>query len=373
MRRGSASDRILAFDLARGLAVFFMILIHVMRHWGEPATWTTPVGVLASFLGGPPAAPVFMFLMGASVAFSRRSTFRSLAMRGLGLFVLAYVFNFFRGALPITVGLASGVVTSAEVAPHTPGSLLTMVDILQLAGLSLILIATLRRFVRPGPSWLVLAVAIVLVAPFLRGFTVGNPVVDGFLSVLWGADSHVYYPVFPWAVFPLVGAVVGERIVHTPDRSALLGRMGLVGVGLCAVGVALVAAWVPDLSDTTYWHLPPALALAILGFVLVWLAVCDQVLRRVPGTRILDVVYGWSARVQSMYITHWLIVGWGVGIVGFQRLGLAPVLVAMGIVVVLTSLLTMAVPVIAGRAGLRPIRPAATVPGTGLAASDAEA
>ncbi len=74
-----------------------------------------------------------------------------------------------------------------------------------------------------------------------------------------------------------------------------------------------------------------------------------------------------------MYITHWLIVGWGVGIVGFQRLGLAPVLVAMGIVVVLTSLLTMAVPVIAGRAGLRPIRPAATVPGTGLAASDAEA
>lgn len=352
MRRGSPSDRVLAFDLARGLAVFFMILIHVMRHWGEPATWTTPIGVLASFLGGPPAAPVFMFLMGASVAFSRRSTFRSLAMRGLGLFALAYVFNFFRGALPLTLGLAGGIVTSAEVAPHTPGSLLTMVDILQLAGLSLIGIAALRRFVRPGPTWLVLALAIVLVAPVLRGSTIGNPVVDGFLSVLWGADSHVYYPVLPWAVFPLVGAVVGQWIARTPDRSALLGRMGLVGVGLCVVGVALVAAWVPDLSDTTYWHLPPALALAILGFVLVWLALCDQVVRRVPRTRVLEVVYGWSARVQSMYITHWIIVGWGVGIVGFQRLGLAPVLVAMATLVVLTSLLTMAYPVAADRLGL---------------------
>lgn len=352
MRRGSPSDRVLAFDLARGLAVFFMILIHVMRHWGEPATWTTPIGVLASFLGGPPAAPVFMFLMGASVAFSRRSTFRSLAMRGLGLFALAYVFNFFRGALPLTLGLAGGIVTSAEVAPHTPGSLLTMVDILQLAGLSLIGIAALRRFVRPGPTWLVLALAIVLVAPVLRGSTIGNPVVDGFLSVLWGADSHVYYPVLPWAVFPLVGAVVGQWIARTPDRSALLGRMGLVGVGLCVVGVALVAAWVPDLSDTTYWHLPPALALAILGFVLVWLALCDQVVRRVPRTRVLEVVYGWSARVQSMYITHWIIVGWGVGIVGFQRLGLPPVLVAMATVVVLTSLLTMAYPVAADRLGL---------------------
>jgi uncharacterized membrane protein len=373
VRRGSPSDRVLAFDLARGLAVFFMILIHVMRHWGEPATWTTPIGVLASFLGGPPAAPVFMFLMGASVAFSRRSTFRSLAMRGLGLFVLAYVFNFFRGALPLTLGLATGVVTTAEVAPHTPGSLLTMVDILQLAGLSLIGIAAFRRFVRPGPIWLVLAVGIVLAAPLLRGLTVGDPTVDGFLSVLWGADSHVYYPVFPWAVFPLVGAVVGEWMVRTADRSALLGRMGFVGIGLCAVGGALVVAWVPDLSDTTYWHLPPGLALAILGFVLAWIAVCDQIVRRAPRSRVLDVVYGWSARVQSMYITHWIIVGWGVGIVGFQRLGLVPVLIAMGIVVVLTSLLTMAYPGIATRAGLRPFRSPTAAPSMGLAPSDAEA
>lgn len=356
MRRGSPSDRVLAFDLARGLAVFFMILIHVMRHWGGPATWTTPIGMLASFLGGPPAAPVFMFLMGASVAFSRRSTFRSLASRGLGLFALAYVFNVFRGALPLTLGLASGIVTTQEVAPHTPGSLLTMVDILQLAGLSLIVIAVLRRFLRPGPSWLVIALAVVLAAPFLRGITVGVPVVDGFLSVLWGAGGNVYYPVFPWLVFPLVGAVVGERLVAAPDRSAMLGRSGLIGVGLTAAGLVLVALYVPTLSDTTYWHLPPALALAILGFVLVWIALADQVVRHVRPSRILDVVYGWSARVQSTYISHWLIVGWGVGLVGFQKLELVPVLVAMGIVVVLTSLISVAYAEFAVRYGVGSLR-----------------
>jgi hypothetical protein len=200
---------------------------------------------------------------------------------------------------------------------------------------------------------------------------VGNPLVDGFLGVLWGDESHVYYPVFPWAVFPLVGAVVGARIVGAPDRSALLARMGLVGAGLCAVGVALVSAWVPDLSDRTYWHLPPALALAITGFVLVWIAVCDQIVLRVPQARVLDVVYGWSARVQSMYVTHWIIVGWGVGIVGFQRLGLVPVLIAMGIVVVITSLLTLTYPFLAARSGLRPLRSPTTAPG--LAASDRRA
>ena len=44
-------DRIRAFDLARGLAVVFMIMVHVLRHWGDPATWSTPIGTLISFLG----------------------------------------------------------------------------------------------------------------------------------------------------------------------------------------------------------------------------------------------------------------------------------------------------------------------------------
>ena len=155
VRRSSPSDRVLAFDLARGLAVFFMILIHVMRHWGEPSTWTTPIGILASFLGGPPAAPVFMFLMGASVAFSRRSSFR-LAGHARARALRARLRLQRLPRRPAADARARDAASSrpAEVAPHTPGSLLTMVDILQLAGLSLIGIAALRRFVRPGWSWL---------------------------------------------------------------------------------------------------------------------------------------------------------------------------------------------------------------------------
>ena len=76
-------ERVRAFDLAAGLAVFFMILVHVLWHWGAPDTWTSPIGQVISFLGGPTAAPVFMFLMGASLAFSSRTSFRSLAIRGL--------------------------------------------------------------------------------------------------------------------------------------------------------------------------------------------------------------------------------------------------------------------------------------------------
>src|SRR3954468_24072307 len=93
-------ERVRGFDLARGLAVLFMIGVHVLWHWGSAETWTTPAGTAISLLGGPPAAPTFMFLMGASLAFSSRTTFSSLAVRGLWLVFLGYLLNVMRGVIP---------------------------------------------------------------------------------------------------------------------------------------------------------------------------------------------------------------------------------------------------------------------------------
>jgi hypothetical protein len=325
-------DRIRAFDLARGLAVVFMILVHVLRHWGDPSTWATPIGTVISTLGGPPAAPVFVFLMGASIAFSRRTSFGSLARRGLWLVAAGYLLDFFRGTLPLEAGLATGVVTLGEVAPFTPFSLLTTVDILQLAGCSLVLMAALRTVVQPGPAWLAIAAVIVAAAPFLHGHTTGVPIVDAALGMLWQTADTVYYPVFPWAVFPLVGAVIGEMLVGAPDRATVLGRAGAVGLCAAILGAALIAVSNTTLDITTYWRLPPVLAIAILGFVVAWVWLCDIVTRRAGDRFGLATIYGWSGRVTSMYVIHWLIISWGVAIVGFRVLPLGPTLIgALGV------------------------------------------
>ena len=50
--------------------------------------------------------------------------------------------------------------------------------------------------------------------------------------------------------------------------------------------------------------------------------------------------YRWSDRVIAIYFTHWIIVGWGVGLVGFRALGLGPVLLAMAAAVVATNYLS---------------------------------
>ena len=69
---GLTRERVRALDLAAGLAVFFMILVHVLWHWGAPGTWTTPIGQAISYAAGPTAAPVFTFLMGVSIGAAAR-------------------------------------------------------------------------------------------------------------------------------------------------------------------------------------------------------------------------------------------------------------------------------------------------------------
>ena len=339
----ASRERIRAFDLARGLAVVFMIGVHVLWHWGAPETWRSPAGLVISFLGGPTAAPTFMFLMGASLAFSSRTSFRSLAVRGLWLVFLGYLLNVLRGVIPAAVGLASGVVTAEQIAPFTLPWLLTTVDVHHMAGLSLIALAGLRVAARPSLIWLAIAGVIVATGPFIRGLEFGVSILDGPLTPVVGGAPNVYYAVVPWIAFPLVGAVFGAvvaRAADGPGPTAAFRRAALVGLGLCTVAVVMFVANPPSFDVSTYWRMPPAYFVGILGLVLVWLWACDVAVRRVPANRVFELLYGWSARVIAIYFTHWLVVGWGIGLVGFRDLPLELAVAGIAATIFVTGVLS---------------------------------
>jgi uncharacterized membrane protein len=329
-------ERIRAFDLAAGLAVLFMILVHVLWHWGRPATWTTPIGEAISYAAGPTAAPVFAFLMGASLGAAPRASFGSMAARGAWLVFLGYVLNFLRGVIPASIGLATGFITAEEVQPYDAWWLATTVDLHMMIGLSLVAAAALRTRVEPGWGWLAIAAVLVLVAPPVRSFTAGTPLLDAPLTPILGHAQNVYYAAIPWLAFPLGGAVFGRAMARTPNRGRLFGRGAAVGAVLIVAGLGLIAWQQPGFDVFTYWRMPLSFAVAIFGIILVWLALGEAVTRIPAIDRRLRVVYAWSDRVIAMYFAHWIIVGWGVGLVGFRDLALAPVLVAMAAAVVAT-------------------------------------
>ena len=116
----------------------------------------------------------------------------------------------------------------------------------------------------------------------------------------------------------------------TEERRSWWARSGLavriaVSATLVGAGLALVFA---------------ILFLAITGLVLVWLWACDLVVRHVRANRAFTFLYGWSASVIAIYFTHWLVVGWGVGVFGFRSQPLAGALFGIVVAIVATALLS---------------------------------
>jgi hypothetical protein len=177
----------------------------------------------------------------------------------------------------------------------------------------------------------------------VRGLDFGVSLLDAPLTPILGGAPNVYYAVVPWVAYPLVGAVFGAilaRAGSAADRPRVFRGGAIIGGLLCIAGVALFAAAPPSFDVNTYWRMPPSYFIGITGLVLVWLYACDLAVRHVRENRLFTFLYGWSSRVIAIYFTHWLIVGWGVGIFGFRSQPLAGALFGIVVAIVATALLS---------------------------------
>jgi hypothetical protein len=202
--------------------------------------------------------------------------------------------------------------------------------------------AVLRTRLEPGLGWIAVGTIVVLASPWLRTVDSGTPWLDAPLTPVLGSAPNVYYALVPWVVYALGGAVFGAAMTRASamNRPALFRRGGIVGLVLLVIGGVLIVLTRPGFDVFTYWRQPLAFPVAITGLILVWLALCDAVTRRPVIDARLGVVYGWSRRIIAMYFAHWILVGWGVGLVGFRALGLVEVLIAMVAAVIATSYLS---------------------------------
>jgi uncharacterized membrane protein len=336
----SPAPRWREFDLARGLAIAFMVAVHVLEQYATPSVTESLFGQVVEELGGVPAAPVFVFLMGVSLALSRHADPRRQIRRALGLLLLGYALNFLRGSLPLWLGTHLGLIAPDAFAPYSPASLFWLVDILQFAGLALLILVLVRRALPWPPAWLTLAALVALVSPWLWGRMLGAPLPDIVLTLLWGRGGEwVAFPVFPWIAYALCGMSFGAWLAASRHPDQLFRRAAWAGAALLAGGGAVT------LTDSAfhlgdYWRTGPAGVVAITGIVLLWLAACRAIVARVPANAVFDRLYAWSAQVTPFYVLHWLIVGWLALAVARHSLGYGGVLATMVGVAAATDLAT---------------------------------
>ncbi|MEM6351057.1 MAG: acyltransferase family protein [Cyanobacteria bacterium P01_D01_bin.14] len=334
-------QRLYYLDIARGFAIFGMFTQHCMIvHEVSGGEGESLFANVMTLLGTAPSAPVFMMIMGIFSAKSKTDPLK-LMLRGIKLLVLGFALNLFRFTMPLLVAML--LLDSGELQLTGDNTLVKLsfyVDILQLAGLSLIFCALLKKIAVPRKSILLLIFIILFVSPFLWGLFEGNLV----SALFWGEADNVTFPFFPWAVYPLLGISLSQCLTDSSVLDQNLKKIRYCGFILAVLGALMlllstlkVLAFNIISPTGDYFRSGASIHFLIIGFILSWLPICrwsEQTFT--VENSIIQVLIFWSRNVTAIYFIQWTLFGWSMLIFGTNQQN-APVSAAIGLAVLLAT------------------------------------
>ncbi|WP_109433927.1 MULTISPECIES: heparan-alpha-glucosaminide N-acetyltransferase domain-containing protein [Aquimarina] len=337
------NKRILAIDFARGVSVLMVIMVHTLWIYGDLSTQgDTWLGEVIHFIGK--GTPMFLLAMGVSFTLSRNQNMILSIKRGIYILLAGYIMNLLKFVVPTIIGTTpdSFIEAYGWTPPANMDNMLFMLltgDILQLAGVSLLFMGVINKLSKNKYVPLIIAFLIILTTKEVHGFQLGIPGVDYIFDLMWGAEWNVYFAVFPWFSFILIGMFFGmwykennksERYIFVRMLPAGIILM-LIGGGLCYYNF--------EYHFGDYFHLGPGGAIYLTGFNLLLLRFAFMMVTRIQPNKVFDFLYYCSKRVTTIYIIQWVIICWGMGILGYQQFGITGVLILLPIFTIITLLL----------------------------------
>ena len=293
-------------DIAKGLAIIFMILCHgfEIMSWFFDPTVSSDVSyfILDVVLGGSFAAPVFLFCMGISLAYSRRSSTRDMLRRALSMAGIALLLEVTRTVLP---GLLQWLISrDPECIEYV--DIFFSVDVLQFATMAVLVIA-LFRACKIKPAYMVIIAALCsVIGQLLQWVSTGSYVGDIAVGFLWHSREYAYFPLLSWLIIPVCGYAFSHSWQRLQDKEEFFRLVTPVSwIISVAYFVSMVFLGEYYLSGCEYYgqgildaafSLVVCLAMIGLGYYLMkW------------GGCVSDWLASMGNRVTSIYCIHWTI------------------------------------------------------------------
>lgn len=297
-----------SFDVPRAIAIGLMIMIHTLMFYASPATMARPLTKLLMLFGTGPGAPTFMFLMGVYFIYARPKPTSYYVRRGLQLIALGYILNVLRFLIPVGVILFFEVPKEVFL-PWTPLTFFKDIDILQFAGLALIIMAYIRRRLHRPVFLLALIVISALAAPHLWGLKSGFTPLDWILELLWGKNIYTVFPFFPWIVYPLTGYLFGQLMISNDLSTTFFRKACLFGFLLYISGM-LISSTDPAFHYGDYFRAGYGGTLVMIGFAMFYVSGVELICRRIGVQKKIKIAAYLSDNLTALYIIHWTIIGW---------------------------------------------------------------
>ena len=293
-------------DIAKGMAIIFMVWCHSLRSLGGDTK-----SILGYFvdgvLGGPFAAPVFMISMGIGIKFSHRTTSKYMAIRGLKLFFYAYLLNFCRYTLPT---LILYLITRKDEYISRLGEDFGEVDILQFAGISFILFAFFKKISLPDYILLIIADLFSLAGTILKDVSTNIIWLDCILGIFWKAQNRAYFTLFHWFIFPVAGYFIGDLIKRCNDKkfAYLYCIIVFFPIGAIIEIILIIFGFGLTSDITEYFYMTLLDAFFLITFVVAWFGILFLLRNCFPNGKI-GFLQKLSLHINSIFCIHWTIIG----------------------------------------------------------------
>ena len=258
-----------------------MFQTHCYDSWMSPEAKKSSSLIAWSRLGGTLPAPLFIFLAGVSFALVTEK----LREKGIERGAIAKQ-TILRGAEIFGMGLLFRVQEYALGFPWAPWTDLLRVDVLNILGLSMMLMGVLCRIMGDGVvaaarirtlvAGISAAVIVAMATPPL--WTTHRP---SFLP--WPLESYVngvhvfkepqawLFPLFPWSAFAFAGLAVGFFSFSDFARrreGLTFAALGGAGIVACCLSVLFDSSGVRLYAIYDYWHSNPDFLLMRCGILL---------------------------------------------------------------------------------------------------------
>ncbi len=290
-------------DLLKGFAVFLIVPVHILELFIDYPGRESVFGKTLLFLGGPIAVPVFMVVMGYFMAKNKKSLSENL-LRGIKVFVVGLLLN---------IGLNFNLLLKIWFSdwPYNPLEYIFGVDILYLAGLSILVISVLKLLKKQEAIFaLIFAVLVLLLTAFMNQKLM-VPERNYIFPFIAGAWSWSYFPLFPWLAYPLIGFIFffcEEKIMHFFSSQKILSS-----ILLSAIGILILSFAKPGFESTikleSYYHHTFLYSLWALGIIILWSLFLRFLLQRFPATLPGNFLIWLGKNITLFYVIQWLIIG----------------------------------------------------------------
>ena len=307
-------------DLARAVIIFCLALIHVAIECSTDEGLCSGIPYLFdTIIGGPFSAPMYMFVMGVGMCYTRRNTPMDHFKRGAKIFAVGYVLNICRFLIPYLVGYAVTGDTEYYIEPLLYKVLCN--DILIFAGLAMMLIALFVKLKMSKPVMLMIATVMCAFGTLLNGVDVQSPLGNIFLGYLIGTEDAAGmvlsdFPILNWLIFPVCGYAFGAVLKRVKDKDLFYSVFSLpallVAIVYFAVGIYLERGMFGE-GQNCYYHMIFSDVLASLCLTVGMIGLYHFIVKMIPG-KLFYIAWGISENITPIYFTHWVLVSFVVNL-----------------------------------------------------------